>query len=209
MSSIDLWYTTRATGLVALLLLTGTVFLGILTAGRARTKLPAFARAEVHRRAAALAVVFLAVHVLTAVLDTYVNIGWPAIVVPFASGYRTVWLALGTIGADLLLAVAISSARRQRISARHWRALHWLAYLSWPVAVSHALGMGTDSKLTWALGLVAVCIASVVAAATWRVVGALRARSAWPRTVIRPRSSIRSRVTGAAPGTGAGPWAPR
>ena len=148
MSSIDLWYTTRATGLVALLLLTGTVFLGILTAGRARTKLPAFARAEVHRRAAALAVVFLAVHVLTAVLDTYVNIGWPAIVVPFASGYRTVWLALGTIGADLLLAVAISSALRQRISARHWRALHWLAYLSWPVAVSHALGMGTDSKLT-------------------------------------------------------------
>ena len=144
MSSIDLWYTTRATGLVALVLLTATVFLGVLTAGRARTTLPAFARAEVHRRVSVLAVVFLAVHVLTAVLDTYVNIGRLAIVVPFTSSYHTFWLALGTIGADLLLAVAISSALRRHIPARTWRALHWLAYLSWPVAVSHALGMGTD-----------------------------------------------------------------
>ena len=89
-------------------------------------------------------------------------------------------MALGTIGADLLLAVAISSALRQRIPARAWRALHWLAYLSWPVAVSHALGMGTDSKLTWALGLVAVCIAGVVAAAAWRVVGRVAGQAALP-----------------------------
>jgi sulfoxide reductase heme-binding subunit YedZ len=200
MSSIDLWYTTRATGLVALVLLTATVFLGILTAGRARTTLPAFARAEVHRRASVLAVVFLAVHVLTAVLDTYVHIGWLAIVVPFTSSYHTFWLALGTIGADLLLAVAISSALRQHIPAPTWRALHWLAYLSWPVALSHALGMGTDRRLTWALGLMVVCAASVFAAGIWRVAGALRARAAMPKTVLRPRSSIRSRTTRANPG---------
>ena len=196
MSSIDLWYTTRATGLVALVLLSATVVLGILTAGRARSALPAFARAEVHRRASVLAVVFLAVHVLTAVIDTYVNIGWLAIVVPFTSSYHTFWLALGTIGADLLLAVAISSALRRHIPARTWRALHWLAYLSWPVAVSHALGMGTDRKLTWALGLLAVCVASVVAAATWRVAGALRAQAALPKTIAGPRRSIRSRTAG-------------
>jgi sulfoxide reductase heme-binding subunit YedZ len=204
MSSIDLWYTTRATGLVALVLLSGTVLLGILTAGRARAKLPGFARAEVHRRVSALTVVFLAVHVLTAVLDTYVHIGWLPIVVPFSSGYHRSWLALGTVGADLLLAVAISSAWRQHIPARAWRALHWLAYLSWPVAVSHALGMGTDRKLTWALGLLAVCTAGVVAAAGWRLVAALRAQAALPRTAVRPRRSIRSRTPGASLGTGGG-----
>ena len=46
--------------------------------------------------------------------------------------------------------------------------LHWLAYLSWPVAVAHSLGMGTDAKLDWVLGLVALCVASVVAVTTWR-----------------------------------------
>jgi sulfoxide reductase heme-binding subunit YedZ len=203
--SIDLWYTTRASGLVALVLLSGTVVLGILTAGRARSALPGFARAEVHRRLSVLTVVFLAVHVLTAEIDTYVKVGWLAVVAPFTSSYHRTWLALGTIGADLLLAVAISSALRQHVPARAWRALHWLAYLSWPVAVSHALGMGTDSKLTWALGLLAVCTAGVVVAAGWRVAGAHRAKAALPRTVIRARRSIRSRAAGATPGIGGRP----
>ncbi len=167
--------------------------------------LPAFARAEVHRRASVLAVAFLAVHVLTAVLDTYVNIGWLAVVVPFTSSYHTFWLALGTIGADLLVAVAISSALRQHIPARTWRALHWLAYLSWPVAVSHVLGMGTDRKLSWVLGLLVVCMATVAAAGAWRVAGAVRAQAALPRTIIAPRRSIRSRTTGATPGLGGRP----
>ena len=205
MPSIDLWYTTRASGLVALVLLSGTVVLGILTAGRARSALPGFARSEVHRRLSVLTVVFLAVHVLTAEIDTYVKVGWLAVVAPFTSSYHRTWLALGTIGADLLLAVAISSALRQHVPARAWRALHWLAYLSWPVAVSHALGMGTDSKLTWALGLLAVCTAGVVVAAGWRVAGAHRAKAALPRTVIRARRSIRSRAAGATPGIGGRP----
>ena len=177
MPSIDLWYTTRASGLVALVLLSGTVVLGILTAGRARSALPGFARAEVHRRLSVLTVVFLAVHVLTAEIDTYVKVGWLAVVAPFTSSYHRTWLALGTIGADLLLAVAIS----------------------------HALGMGTDSKLTWALGLLAVCTAGVVVAAGWRVAGAHRAKAALPRTVIRARRSIRSRAAGATPGIGGRP----
>jgi methionine sulfoxide reductase heme-binding subunit len=190
-SSIDLWYTTRATGIVALVLLTATMFLGILTAGRAPSRLPAFARADVHRRIAVLTVVFLALHVLTSVLDTYVDINGLAIVVPFTSSYHTYWLALGTVGVDLFLAVAISSALRQRIPARAWRLCHWLAYLSWPVAVAHSLGMGTDAGLPWVDGLVALCIAGVVGVTAWRIVGAVRARDHLPRTIISPRSSLR------------------
>ena len=121
MSSIDLWYTTRATGIVALVLLTATMFLGILTAGRAPSSLPAFARTDIHRRIAVLTVVFLGLHVVTSVLDTYVHINWLSIVVPFTSSYHTYWLALGTVGVDFFLAVAVSSALRQHISARAWR----------------------------------------------------------------------------------------
>ena len=200
MSSIDLWYATRATGIAALVLLTATMFLGILTAGRARSVLPAFARADVHRRISILTIVFLAIHILTSVLDTYVHISWTAIVLPFTSSYHRFWLALGTVGVDLFLAVAISSAFRQHISARAWRLFHWLAYLSWPVAVAHSLGMGTDSKLDWVLGLVAVCIASIVGVASWRVVGSARARARLPRTITAPRRSIRSQLSTARKG---------
>ncbi len=190
-SSIDLWYATRATGIAALVLLTATMVLGIGIAGRAPHTLPAFARAEVHRRISLLTVVFLAIHVLTSVLDTYVHINWTSIVLPFTSSYHTGWLALGTIGVDAFIAVGISSMVRHRIPARTWRAFHWLAYLSWPVAVAHTLGMGTDARLSWVLGLVAACIASVVGTTAWRVAGALRARAALPSTAVPARPTLR------------------
>jgi sulfoxide reductase heme-binding subunit YedZ len=190
MSSIDLWYTTRATGIVALILLTATMLLGILTAGRAPSGLPAFARADIHRRIAVLTVVFLAIHVFTSIVDSYVHINPLAVVVPFAANYHPFWLALGTVGVDSLVAVAVSSALRRHISARAWRWWHWVAYLSWPVAVSHALGMGTDTALPWMLGLVALCIAMVVAATTWRVIEVSRSRAAQPPTIISPRRSL-------------------
>ncbi len=169
-SSPLLWYTTRATGVVALVLLTGTMVLGILTAGRARTRSwPAFAQADLHKRVSLLAMVFLAFHVLTSVLDTYVNVGWASVIVPFASPYRPLWTGLGTVGVDLMLAVAISSALRQRISARTWRGIHWLAYGSWPVAMAHSLGMGTDASQLWMDGLAAVCTLAVLGALAWRI----------------------------------------
>lgn len=193
-SSIDLWYATRATGIAALVLLSATMVLGILTAGRARSALPAYARADIHRRLSILTIVFLAIHVLTSVIDTYAHINWVSIVVPFASSYHKIWLGLGTVAVDLFVAVGISSALRQRIGARAWRTLHWLAYLSWPIALLHALGMGTDSNLDWVLALVGACVASVVCAALWRIAGAARARSQLPSTIIAPRASIRTRA---------------
>jgi len=176
-TSTSIWYTMRATGVVALVLLSGTMVLGILTTGRARTQWwPAFANADLHKRVSLLAMVFLAFHVLTAVLDTYVNVGWAALVVPFASPYRPLWTGLGTVGVDLMAAVAISSALRQRISARTWRAIHWLAYGSWPVAMAHSLGMGTDASTLWLDALAALCTLSVLVALTWRISDHQRSR---------------------------------
>jgi methionine sulfoxide reductase heme-binding subunit len=169
-SSTLLWYTTRATGIVALVLLSATLVLGILTAGRAKSRSwPAFAQADLHKRVSLLAVVFLTIHVLTAVLDTYVNVGWASLVVPFASQYSPVWTGLGTVSLDLMVAVAVSSALRQRISARTWRGIHWLAYGSWPVAIAHALGEGSDGATLWMVVIAGVCIAAVLASVAWRV----------------------------------------
>jgi methionine sulfoxide reductase heme-binding subunit len=170
-TSTTVWYTMRATGIVALVLLTGTMVLGILTAGRVRTRSwPAFAQADLHKRVSILAMAFLAMHVLTAVLDTYVKVGWLAVVVPFASPYRPVWTGLGTAGVDLLVAVAISSALRYHIRPQTWRAIHWLAYASWPVAMAHSLGMGTDASTLWMDAIAAICILGVGTALAWRIV---------------------------------------
>ncbi len=166
----DVWYTIRATGVVALVLLSLTVVLGILTAGRVRTRSwPAFAQAELHKRISLLALVFLALHVATAVLDSYVNVGWVSALVPFASPYRPLWTGLGTVAVDLLVAVAVSSALRQRIDPRTWRGIHWLAYGSWPVAMAHSLGIGTDASQLWMDAVAGLCAAGILAALCWRL----------------------------------------
>jgi sulfoxide reductase heme-binding subunit YedZ len=169
-TSASVWYTMRATGVVALVLLTATMVLGLLTAGRtASASWPAFARADLHKRTSLLAMVFLALHVLTALLDTYVKVGWLSGLVPFTSAYRPLWVGLGTVGVDLMVAVAVSSALRQRIDARTWRALHWLAYGSWPVAMAHTFGMGTDAATLWLDAVGVVCTLSLGGALAWRI----------------------------------------
>lgn len=176
MNSHTLWYMTRATGIVALVLLTATTVLGIVTTVRFSTRTwPRFAWQDLHRRLSLVAVVFVGLHVASTVLDGYAPIGWLSAVVPFTSPYRRLWLGLGTVAVDLLLAVGISSVLRARIRPATWRALHWLAYASWPLAVVHGLGTGTDPRLHWVVLLVALCTAAVVGAGLWRIT------SGWPR----------------------------
>lgn len=170
MSSTSLWYATRASGIVALVLLTLTMVLGLATTSRTRARhWPGFAQQEFHRRISILAVVFVAIHVLTSLLDTFVHIGWLAIIVPFTSPYSRFWVGMGTVALDLMVAVFVSSLLRSRVKPSTWRAIHWLAYGSWPVAVAHTFGMGTDAGEHWVIALGIVCIVSVGAALLWRV----------------------------------------
>ena len=161
--------------MVALVLFSATMVVGILTATRAGGEaLPRFAVAELHRRLSLLAVAFLAVHILTAVVDSYVSVGRRAVVVPFASGYEVLWVALGTLALDLLLAVMVTSLPRHRLPPPLWRAVHWLAYLSWPLAVAHGIGIGTDLRFGWMDLLTGACVGAVVVAAHWAGRGAAR-----------------------------------
>jgi methionine sulfoxide reductase heme-binding subunit len=174
-SSTTLWYATRSSGIVALFLLTATMILGIAVTNRLRARnWPGFAQQELHRRMSMLSVVFVGIHVLTSVLDTYVNIGWAALIVPFTSSYSRFWVGVGTVGLDLMLAVFVSSLLRNRMKPTTWRALHWLAYLCWPVALAHTFGMGTDADEVWVIGLGTACIASVLGALLWRVLASAR-----------------------------------
>ena len=167
-----LWYTTRAAGAVSLVLLSAVVVLGLATRMRVEGRgWPRFLSAQVHRDLSMLALVFLGLHIVTAVVDPFTHLGLAALV-PFGSSYRTLWLGLGAAAFELVLAVAVTSLLRARIGARAWRALHWLAYAAWPIAVFHGIGTGTDSSSMWMLGIDLVCVGGVTAAAVWRVLGA-------------------------------------
>jgi sulfoxide reductase heme-binding subunit YedZ len=172
------WYLTRSTGAVALILLTGAIALGVADVQRWSTpNWPRFIVDSVHRNVSLLAMVFLVLHILTSVLDSFAPIALTDAVIPFIGSYRPFWLGLGTVSFDLLIAVTVTSVMRQRIGFSTWRAVHWLTYASWPIALLHGLGTGSDVKATWLLALSIACLLVVLAAVLTRVV------SGWPQNL--------------------------
>ncbi|HEX9999160.1 MAG TPA: ferric reductase-like transmembrane domain-containing protein [Actinoplanes sp.] len=165
-----LWYFARGSGVVSLVLLTVVVALGIgARSGRTAFGLPRFAVNLLHRNASLLAVVFLAGHLLGLLFDPYAQLRLFDLVVPFVGNYRPFWQGMGTLGFDLLLAIVVTSLLRHRIGVRGWRAVHWVAYLCWPVALMHGLGTGTDRGTWWLWSIATVCASTVVLATGWRL----------------------------------------
>ena len=169
------WYLTRATGAVALLLLTLSMLLGVVNWRRwTLPGQPRFVLDALHRNVSLLVLVFLALHIVTSILDGFAPVGLIDAVVPFHSSYRPLWLAFGALSFDLLLAVVATSLLRQRLGHRAWRITHWLAYAAWPVALLHTVGTGSDVKRGWLLALCAICLAAVLVAVC------LRTAQGWP-----------------------------
>lgn len=171
MNSTDaLWYVGRGSGVVSLLLLTVVMVLGIGSrSGRPAFGFPRFAVVSLHRSSSLMAVVFLAIHVLTLLLDPFAHLQLLDVVLPFDASYAPFWMGLGTVGLDVMAAVVVTSLLRNRIGVRAWRAVHWLAYVSWPVALLHTFGTGTDRATWWLLGLSGLSIGAVGAATLWRL----------------------------------------
>ena len=165
------WYLTRSTGVVALVLLSAIVILGTLSPMRlaGTERWPRFAVGRLHRDLSLLAVVFLVIHIVTSVLDTFAPIGWLDAVIPLRSSYRPLWLGLGALAFDMILALVITSLVRVRLGYGRWRRIHWLAYASWPIAVLHGLGTGSDAKAGWSLLVTLGCTAAVLLAVVIRV----------------------------------------
>jgi len=172
------WYLTRSTGAVALILLTVAVALGVIDVRRYSTpRWPRFVVDSLHRNASLLAMAFLALHILTSVLDSFAPISLVDAFIPFVGSYRPFWLGLGAVSFDLLLAVTITSLLRRRMGYASWRAIHWLTYASWPIALLHGFGTGSDVRSAWLLALSAACLVVALAAVLARVF------AGWPANV--------------------------
>jgi methionine sulfoxide reductase heme-binding subunit len=169
-STTALWYASRATGVVSLLLLSLVMILGLVVNRQGRLPgLPRFGVTSLHRSVSLLAVVFVAVHVITAIADPFVSIRIAAVVIPFTSRYEPFWLGLGAVSLDLIIALIVTSLARARIGRRTWRGLHWLAYASWPVAFAHSIGSSTDLQSGPLRTLAIGCALAVITAVGWRI----------------------------------------
>jgi predicted ferric reductase len=179
------WYTTRATGFVALILFTLVVALGTFVANRiGGTYVGRFELNELHRSITMVAIVFLVVHILSTLLDSYVPTGWFSAIIPLVSKYEPVHVALGAVAFDLILAVWVSSLLKARIANRSWRFIHWFSWLALASAITHSFLTGTDSRSSWGLTLGIACTAVALASALWRYFA--RPARAAGRTALSP-----------------------
>ncbi len=183
-----LWALGRGTGIVALVMFTITLVLGVATrSGRPLPGLGRFGVADVHRTAALTGTGLVLAHVVSLLFDPYAQLRLVDLVLPFLGNYRPVWLGLGTLALDLLAVITVVSLLRHRVGPRVFKAVHWATYVLWPVALLHALGNGTDAGSAWFTGLALACVAAVAGAVGWRLLPSYGGRG-WDRT---PRKVLR------------------
>jgi sulfoxide reductase heme-binding subunit YedZ len=168
-SPID-WYAARAAGVAAYVLLSAVVLLGLTMAGRRRLVLwPKFAIEDVHRTGGLLVGSFVVIHVVTIAIDAYLPFSLVSFVVPGLARYRPLWVALGVVAAELLLALAFTNRYRNRlVPYAVWRQVHYLNFVVWSAATLHGLGSGTDRNAPWLLAIYAAATAGVTASIAWR-----------------------------------------
>jgi predicted ferric reductase len=175
------WALGRGTGVVALVLFTIALVLGIVArSGRRVPGVGRFGVSDLHRTAALTGTGLIAVHVGSLLLDPFAQLRVVDLVFPFLASYRPLWLGLGTLTLDLVGVVTVVSLLRHRVGPKVFKAVHWATYLLWPTALLHALGSGTDAGTMWFRTLAVVCIGAVVTAVAWRIVPSFAGRG-WVR----------------------------
>lgn len=186
-----LWYLNRGSGVALLLVLTATLCLGVLSArgGQGRF-VPRFFTQQLHRNLGVLGLVLVVGHVATAVADTYVDIRWWQALSPVGATYKPLWLGLGSLAFDVMLMVVLTSLLRHRLGQRAWHAVHLLGYLSWPLALVHAAGIGTDATSPWGRQVGIGCMGAVAAAALVRVTADMLAGFRATRAARRTRAAL-------------------
>jgi predicted ferric reductase len=166
--STTLWYFARSAGIVAYLLLTCSVLLGVGMAGRMQLSWPRFAVEEVHKFLSILTGVFIVLHGSTLLMDTVVPTGLEQELVPFTSSYRPFAVGLGVCAMELVLAVGLTTWLRPQLPHRVWRTLHYLALPAWLLASLHGILAGTDRFDPWFAAIVAGAFSAVMIAAIAR-----------------------------------------
>ncbi len=186
-----LWFAARGSGVVSLLMFTASVCFGLVTVVRFwHESWPRFFNLEMHRRISLLSVVFLLVHIAASILDPFAKLGIEAALIPFASAYRPLPMALGVVATYLIAALIITGLLRMRIPWRVWRPIHWTSYAMWPLALGHSIFSGSDEGSLWMDIVVLACVLVVGACVAWRIsvweqsrghLEEVVANSSWPK----------------------------
>jgi methionine sulfoxide reductase heme-binding subunit len=180
-----MWALGRGTGIVALVLFTVSLVLGIVArSGRALPGLGRFGTSDLHRTAALTGTGLVALHVGSLLLDPFAQLKVADLVFPFVASYRPLWVGLGTLALDLLGVVTVVSLLRHRVGPKVFKAVHWATYALWPTALLHALGSGTNAATPWFRAIAVVCVSAVVTAVGWRLAPSYDGRG-WSRHARR------------------------
>jgi len=159
-----LWILARSTGLIATVLLSAVMVLGILSSGDFRSRpWSRYLTNGMHRRVAYLACAMLGIHIAAIVADSYVSVDLLNVVVPFSSSYERFAVGLAAISIDLMLVLVITSLGRRFISFNIWQTVHVVAYAVWPLAILHGILAGTDDLLAWSISLISTLAVATVA----------------------------------------------
>lgn len=176
MSSQLWWYSARAGGIVAWVLLTVSTLWGLVLSTKLRPPRvrPAWTL-DLHRFLGGLATIFVGVHVAAIMLDSYTHFGLSDVLMPFAASWHPLWVAWGIVGMYLLLAIELSSLARRYLPNQLWRRLHFLSFVLFILATVHFLMAGTDMNapaIQWAVLAGSVAVGAMT---TYRVVQAVAA----------------------------------
>jgi sulfoxide reductase heme-binding subunit YedZ len=188
------WIAGRAAGIVAFVVLTAAVVLGLVMATRLA---PARARKAVlvaHERLALVALGAVAAHGLMLLGDPWLKPGLSGLLVPFTMSYRPLWTGLGVCGAYLAAALSLTYYARRRIGTKRWRKAHRLIPIAWAMAAAHMLGSGSEAGTVWMQALFALSVSSVGVLLGYRVLTrrpvARRAPAGAPASTAPPSRSL-------------------
>jgi sulfoxide reductase heme-binding subunit YedZ len=184
--SVVWWLISRASGIVALALISLSVILGLAMAAKVLRR-PQIKRAAaaLHEHLALISLAAIATHGLTLLGDQWLRPGWRGITVPFALGYRPAFTGLGIIAGYLAVLLGPTFYLRRHVGARRWRSLHRAILIVWVLSVIHTLGAGTDSGHVWLRAIVLIPLAPIVYLLVVRVIGAERASRAAGHAPLR------------------------
>lgn len=168
------WYTERAGGYTALLLLTLAVCLGLMLSFRvSSTRWPRFLTNELHRDVTLTAIGFSILHGLALWADPWEAFPLRALTVPLDSHHRPLAVALGIVGLYLAVAIWLSSRVQRRIGYRAWRRLHLLTYAVFALCAAHAILAGEDAGTSWGRAIDWGSIAAVAGLTAMRLARAV------------------------------------
>lgn len=185
------WFVARASGMVAWVMLIAAVFWGILVTTDlfVKWRRPAWLL-DLHRHLGGLSLLFLAIHLVALVADSYVEFGLVELAIPMASEYKPEAVALGVVATWGLIAVELTSLARRRLPKRLWRSIHLISYVVFWLGSLHGTYAGTDAANPVYLIGSSASVVGVIFAVVYRILNGRRRRR--PKTGDKARTGTAS-----------------